>query len=143
MLLVHGTCVDVAGVGVLLRGPPGAGKSDLALRLIDGGARLVADDQVALSRDGGNVHPSAPATIAGLIEVRGIGPLKMPAGPGGALRLVVDLVHGPVERMPEPEFADLLGVSLPLMRLDPFEASAAAKVRLAAGAAAQGLLPAA
>ena len=143
MFLVHGTCVDVAGVGVLLRGPSGAGKSDLALRLIDGGARLVADDQVALSRDGADVRPAAPATIAGLIEVRGLGPIRLEATPGAPLRLVVDLVQGPVERMPESEFVDLLGVALPLLRLNPFEASAAAKVRLAAGAAARGLLPAA
>ena len=143
MFLVHGTCVDVEGVGVLLRGPSGAGKSDLALRLIDGGARLVADDQVALARDGAEVRPAAPATIAGLIEVRGLGPIRLEATPGTPLLLVVDLVQGPVERMPEPEFVDLLGVAVPLLRLNPFEASAAAKVRLAAGAAARGLLPAA
>ena len=143
MFLVHGTCVDVAGVGVLLRGPSGAGKSDLALRLIDGGARLVADDQVALARDGAEVRPAAPPTIAGLIEVRGLGPIRLEATPGTPLLLVVDLVQGPVERMPEPEFVDLLGVTVPLLRLNPFEASAAAKVRLAAGAAARGLLPAA
>jgi len=78
MLRIHGTCVALSGLGVLLRGPSGSGKSDLALRLIDGGAKLVADDQVELALDAaGRVMARAPATLSGLLEVRGIGPAKL------------------------------------------------------------------
>jgi len=142
-LRVHGTCVDLGGVAVLLRGPPGAGKSDLALRLIDAGAHLVADDQVELQVDGARIVPRAPAAIAGLIEARGIGLLPVQARTGAALGLVVDLATDGIERMPEPLFIDLAGVRLPLVRLNPFESSAVAKLRLAAGAVARGVLPAA
>ncbi|TMJ62451.1 MAG: serine/threonine protein kinase [Alphaproteobacteria bacterium] len=68
-VLVHASAIAIDGRAVLLRGPSGAGKSDLALRLIDGGARLVADDQVELRRAGERVLVTAPAAIAGLIEV--------------------------------------------------------------------------
>ena len=61
MLLVHGTTVEIAGQAVLIRGPSGSGKSDLALRLIDGGAQLVADDQTELSPRDGRLVASAPA----------------------------------------------------------------------------------
>ncbi|HJZ14329.1 MAG TPA: hypothetical protein VJ251_02575, partial [Stellaceae bacterium] len=76
-ILVHATAIAIDGRAVLLRGPSGAGKSDLALRLIDGGARLVADDQAELRRAGERVMVRAPAEIAGLIEVRGIGILQV------------------------------------------------------------------
>jgi HPr Serine kinase C-terminal domain len=72
-LMVHGTVVAIDGGGVLLRGPSGRGKSDLALRLIDAGARLVADDQVLLQRSGMQVLARAPAVLAGLLEIRGVG----------------------------------------------------------------------
>jgi HPr kinase/phosphorylase len=134
MVRVHGTCVELGGAGILLRGPSGSGKSDLALRLIDGGAVLVADDQVELRREGETVRASAPASLRGKMEVRGVGIVGMTARDGAALALVIDLAGPPVERLPEPASQDLLGVALPLLRLDPFEASAAAKVRVALGA---------
>ena len=130
---VHGTCVEVEGRGVLLRGPPGSGKSDLALRLIDGGARLVADDRADLSLRDGILWVSAPAEIAGLIEVRGVGVRRLEAAADTALGLVVDLVAADtVERLPEPQTWSCLGIRVPLLKLAPFEASAVAKVRLAA-----------
>jgi serine kinase of HPr protein (carbohydrate metabolism regulator) len=135
---VHGTTVELAGVGVLLRGPPGSGKSDLALRLIDAGARLVADDRTLLRREGEALIASAPATIAGRLEVRGIGIATVPSVASGVLRLVVDLVAPEaVERLPEPRSVRLLGLDLPLISLSPFEASAPAKLRLAARAYAR------
>lgn len=138
---VHGACVMVAGVGVLLRGPSGRGKSDLALRLIDEGAALVADDQVTLARDGDAVVASAPQALAGLLEARGGGLMRLPAAAAVRLALVVDLVENPgVERLPSPDSALLLDVALPRIALAPFEASAAAKLRLAARAAADGAL---
>ena len=132
MILVHGTTVALEGAGVLLRGPSGSGKSDLALRLIDGGARLVADDQTELTRAADGVIARSPASIAGRMEVRGLGILRVPTVPGAPLRLVIDLVAPDrVERLPEPQFCEYLQCSLPLLALAPLEASAPAKIRLA------------
>ena len=132
METIHGTIVDIEGAGVLLRGPSGAGKSDLALRLIDGGAVLVADDRLTLSETGGNIVAAAPETIAGKLEVRGLGIVRLPFQVSSAVRLVVDLVDGvAVERLPNAAETVLLGVTLPGLSLAPFEASAPAKIRLA------------
>jgi serine kinase of HPr protein (carbohydrate metabolism regulator) len=131
MTLIHGTCVALDGVAVLLRGPSDNGKSDLALRLIDGGARLIADDQTLVETRGGRLVASAPETIAGKMEVRGIGIVTVETEESGILGLVVDLAPDPPERMPEPETVEILDIALPLLRLNPFEASAAAKLRLA------------
>jgi serine kinase of HPr protein (carbohydrate metabolism regulator) len=134
-ILVHATAIAIDGRAVLLRGPSGAGKSDLALRLIDGGARLVADDQVELRRAGERVVVTAPAAIAGLIEVRGLGILRVEAVAEATLALLVDLVpSAEVDRLPEIRREDVLGVAAPTIALSPFEASAAAKLRLALGA---------
>jgi HPr kinase/phosphorylase len=117
---------------VLLRGPPGAGKSDLALRLIDDGAKLVADDRVTLARVGDCVEMRAPERLRGRIEARGIGIVAVPWRPRAILALVVDLVvPGSVERMPRAARCRLFGVGVPHVRIAPFEASAPAKVRLA------------
>ncbi len=133
MVQVHGTCVELAGMGVLLRGPSGSGKSDLALRLIDRGARLVADDRVDLRASGAALIATPPEPIAGRMEVRGIGIIDIPAAAETRLGLVVDLVPPQAtERLPEPSFCTFLGIRVPLIALAPFEASAAAKVRLAA-----------
>ena len=131
-MVVHGTCVELFGLGVLLRGASGSGKSDLALRLIDGGARLIADDQVVLTVEAGRVRASVPPRIAGRMEVRGLGVVDVAAvdtAPGG---LVVDLVApSAVARLPEPSECRLAGIAVRSIALAPFEASAAAKVRLA------------
>lgn len=139
MIRVHGTSVALEGDGILLRGPPGSGKSDLALRLIEAGARLVADDQTELARAGDTLTMTAPAAIAGRLEVRGVGILRVPSVAAAPLRLVVDLVAPErIERLPEPEFCELLGRAVPLLLLAPFEASAPAKLRLALGAVRAG-----
>ncbi|MSO92384.1 MAG: serine/threonine protein kinase [Rhodospirillales bacterium] len=139
---VHGTCIAWKGTGVLLRGRPGSGKSDLALRLIEAGARLVADDRCDLARKGRRLIASAPATIRGLIEVRGVGIVRCPAIRSAPLGLVVDLVprRRRVERMPEPAGFEALGVALPLLRLAPFDVSTAAKVRLAVENLGRGII---
>ena len=132
MILVHGTTVALEGQGVLLRGPSGSGKSDLALRLIDSGAHLVADDQTELTRNADVLIAGSPASIVGRMEVRGVGILGVPAVPSAPLRLVVDLVAPDrVERLPRPQFCEYLQCSLPLLALAPFEASTPAKIRLA------------
>ncbi len=92
-LLVHATAIAIDGRAVLLRGASGSGKSDLALRLIDAGARLVADDQSELWRRGEAIIVRAPATIAGLLEVRGIGIVRLDALPEAPLALIADLVE--------------------------------------------------
>ncbi|HEY0835196.1 MAG TPA: HPr kinase/phosphatase C-terminal domain-containing protein [Azospirillum sp.] len=141
MVTIHGTCVLVAGIGVLLRGPSGGGKSDVALRLIDGGALLVADDRVELRMDQGRLMATAPAALAGLIEVRGVGILPVPAATDAPVGLVVDLVpHDGVERLPEPDTAMLLDTAVPRVALAAFDASTPAKLRLAASAAGAGTL---
>lgn len=130
---IHATCVEVAGAGVLLLGGSGVGKSDLALRLIDAGARLVADDRTDLVRRDGEVFASAPASLAGAIEVRGIGIMSVPAVERAPVRLAIELVRPEqVERLPDARTRDYLGVPIPVVALAPFEASSVAKVRLAA-----------
>jgi serine kinase of HPr protein (carbohydrate metabolism regulator) len=142
-ILVHGTAVAIEGAAILLRGAPGAGKSDLALRLIDRGARLVADDQADLRRVGDQILVSAPAVIAGLIEARGVGIVRVDAVAAVPLCLLVDLVSSAeVERLPERRCEEVLGLAVPVIALAPFEASAPAKLRLACRAFTAGQLPA-
>lgn len=141
MVTIHGTCVLVSGVGVLLRGPSGGGKSDVALRLIDGGALLVADDRVELRMDQGRLMATAPKALAGLIEVRGVGILRVPTAEAAPVGLIVDLVpHDAIERLPEPETAVLLDAAVPRVAIAAFDASTPAKLRLAAAAARAGTL---
>ncbi len=136
---LYGSCVGWEIGAVLLRGESGAGKSDLALRLIEAGAHLVADDQVELSREGDQLLAAPPDSLAGLIEVRGIGVLKLGHRQPARLVAAVDLVEDE-ERMPDPAIVEWLGVTLPLFRLSPRPASAAAKVRLAVQLAAGSIM---
>lgn len=141
MVLVHATAVLVDGVGVLIRRPSGSGKSDLALRLVDAGARLVADDQTALEAQGDTLLASAPRSIAGRLEVRGLGIVTVPWATTAVLGLLVDLVPpGAIDRLPEPKLEELHGVKLPRIALTPFEASAPAKLRLAVAAQKNAIL---
>ena len=110
-ILLHATAVAIDGQAVLLRGPSGSGKSDLALRLIDAGARLVADDQSELSRRGDVLIVRAPAPIAGLIEVRGLGILRLDALGEAPVVLIAELVPADrIERMPPRRTARILGL---------------------------------
>ena len=128
---VHATSVAIEGRGILLYGPSGAGKSDLALRLIDRGAKLISDDYTIVRSIGGQLSASAPATIAGMMEVRGLGVVDMPHVGDAPLALIVDLAQH-IDRMPgDPEEWLIAGVPLPVIRLSPFEASAPIKVELA------------
>ena len=130
MTQIHATAVAIGGRAVLLLAPPGGGKSDLALRLIDRGAVLVSDDQVELSLSEGRLIAAAPATIAGRLEARGVGIVEMTHISPMPVSLLIDLADLP-ERMPEPRVRALLGVEVPVVALAPFQASAPMKVEWA------------
>jgi hypothetical protein len=136
---IHASCIALGRKGVLLLGPSGAGKSDLALRLIDEGAKLVADDRTELSVRNGQLRAQAPAVLAGLIEVRGLGLITLPYSRQVAVALAVELGRAG-DRLPERQFytppKPIRGVQpVPLITMYGQEASAAAKIRLVLGGA--------
>ena len=125
----------VAGVwrGVLIEGPAGAGKSDLALRALSQGFSLVADDRVILWVSEGRLFGRAPDALFGLLEVRGLEVVAVPAIPLAEVGLIARCgpPDGLGERIPAPQFEPILGVSQPRIDIDPREASAPAKLRRA------------
>lgn len=127
---IHATTVAIAGRGVLISGPSGSGKSDLALRLIDRGAVLVADDRTRITGGDGRVLGGAPDAIAGRLEVRGLGILRLECDADVPLALCIELGDEP-ERLPAPRTRTVGGVALPEILLDPRPASAPIKVELA------------
>ncbi len=139
MIRLHATCVDVDGHGVLLQGPSAAGKSDLALRLIADGARLVSDDYTDIDIQDGRLVATGPEPIRGLLEIRGLGILCMDADARvehASVAALIELVAPEeVERLPNSSSTMVLSVPVPTFHLTPFEASAVAKVRLAVGLA--------
>jgi HPr kinase/phosphorylase len=125
---IHGSCVARDGAGVLIIGPSGSGKSDLTLRLLGRGFDLVADDQVDLYHG----RASPPDVLAGLLEVRGLGIVRLPHVSAVKLHVVIALSDQP-ERLPRPERHAVHGVpeGLPLVRVRPDAASAPDRVGLA------------
>lgn len=140
--LVHASCVAFGRQAVLIRGPSGRGKSELVLRLIDAEghglgdspqrAVLVADDQVLLTRLEGQIYAKPVTALAGLLEIRGQGIVKVKFVQDIAVVLVVDLMPAEdIARMPEPDemMTELLGLNLPRLTLDGHSAAAPAKLR--------------
>ncbi|WP_309628427.1 HPr kinase/phosphatase C-terminal domain-containing protein [Brevundimonas sp.] len=132
---IHATAVARYGPAgwraVLLRGPSGSGKSDMALRLIDAGWRLVADDYAHVWASGDGLHACAPERIAGRIEARGLGVLDAATRPAARVCLLVDCVQATPERLPEPAFEIVADVGLPRLVLDIRPASAIQTLALA------------
>ncbi len=128
---VHASTVAMDGRAVLITGPSGAGKSDLALRLLDRGFTLVSDDRTIVRKDRDRLVASAPPTIAGKLEVRGIGIVDMEAATDVPVALIVELTSD-MQRLPDDSRERLLlGVGIPLVTIDALTASAPSKVALA------------
>ena len=128
---VHASTVATDGRAVVILGPSGSGKSDLALRLLDRGFTLVSDDQTVVKKDGERLVASAPPNIAGKLEIRGIGIVEMETVTNIPVALLVELTSE-IQRLPdENRERPLLGVKLPLISIDAMTASAPSKVALA------------
>ena len=151
--LIHATAVALLDAAtpfggpiegaVLLLGDSGAGKSDVALRLIAAGAKLVSDDQTVLFVERGRVLADAPPNLAGGMEIRGIGIVRVDKAPPSPVILAVRLAEGAVARMPEPGFYALpaslqAAVKVPLVMLNAYEASTPAKIAAAAAGFVRG-----
>ena len=128
---IHASTVAVDGRAVLICGPSGSGKSDLALRMLDRGFTLVSDDQTLVRRDGERLVAAAPANIAGKLEIRGLGIIEVDHLRDIPVALIVELTSD-IQRMPdESRERPVLGVAVPLISVDAMTASAASKVALA------------
>ena len=128
---LHASTVALDGRAVMISGPSGSGKSDLALRLLDRGFILVSDDQTIVRRVGDRLIASAPPNIAGKLEIRGVGIVDMETVEDMPVALLVELTSD-IQRLPDDSRErPVLGIALPLISVDAMTASAPSKVALA------------
>ncbi|MEQ1670545.1 MAG: HPr kinase/phosphatase C-terminal domain-containing protein [Hyphomicrobium sp.] len=135
---IHATAIAVGQRAIIIRGPSGSGKSDLALRclavaasqLVPSPARLVSDDQVLVTRDGLSLSVTAPQALLGQLEVRGLGIIRVDPEQDAKLMLIADLTgRHQIERYPDPwPMAQLLGLNVPVMHISAFDASSPLKL---------------
>ena len=130
----YATAVTYCGFGILIRGPSGSGKSDLALRLIDDGAGLVADDQVVIKAVGQELYLSPPDSLSGLIEVRGVGVIKIEYFRDIRLCLIVELdPRNEIQRIPKIKEELIKKIPVPVINMYAFESSVLAKIKIILG----------
>jgi serine kinase of HPr protein (carbohydrate metabolism regulator) len=128
---LHASTVAIGGRAVLITGPSGSGKSDLALRLLDRGFALVSDDQTIVKKSGNHLTASAPPTIRGKLEIRGIGIVTMDQVDDRPVALIVELTSD-IRRLPDDSRErPVMGIPVPLISVDAMTASAASKVAIA------------
>jgi len=128
---LHASCVARDGRAILIRGPSGSGKSDLALRLIDRGAVLVSDDYTIVRAIEDKLIASAPPNIAGRMEVRGVGIIQFETAGEAPVALVVDLEREVDRLPPAQQSTTIAGIEVPLIAANALEASAPVKVEAA------------
>lgn len=129
-MLLHATTIMINQKAVVITGAAGCGKSDLALRLIDGGGTLIADDQTQLSVIDGQLLAASPPSIVGLLEIRHVGIYKVPYITDIPVHLCVDAATGVrVDRLPPADTVEWLGCKVPRIRLDLLLPSTPAKIR--------------
>lgn len=131
---IYATCISLNHKGILFIGKSGAGKSDLALRLIEEiGAILVSDDRTDIFAENNSVYASCPEPIKGLLEVRGLGIIKKDFIPQEKIHLIVELVenYNQIDRLPNKDFFEYKGIKIPKIKIYPFETSAVYKIKLA------------
>tara|TARA_B100000989_G_scaffold236078_1_gene182921 strand:- start:751 stop:1173 length:423 start_codon:yes stop_codon:yes gene_type:complete len=127
---VHGTSVALEDHGVLIVGHSGSGKSDLALRLIDSGGTLISDDQTVCLKKQNEIFLYSIKEIYGLLEVKGMGIIKVPYVENVKMKIIVSLIKKKPERINPKNKKKILGLNFPYLELDPNEISAVAKIKL-------------
>ena len=128
---LHASTVAIDGRAVLITGPSGSGKSDLALRMLDRGFTLVSDDRTIVRKEGATLLASAPATIKGKLEIRGVGIVDMETASDVPVALAVELTSD-LQRLPDDSRERLvMGIGVPLISIDAMTASAPSKVAVA------------
>jgi len=128
---LHASCVEISGKAILITGLSGSGKSDLSLRLIDRGAVLISDDQTMLRREKGQIWASAPDSLRGKMEVRGLGVCDFKFSETAPVALIVEL-STVVERFPmDRAKRKVLDIEFDVIKIDAMQASAPIKLEIA------------